>query len=90
MTTLTGCPGCGSDLEPMTEHAGWCPDEYSPDEILENLGADYAYYRERAEATRLRLYTTIRDAAEAGIAETDIARFARIDRMTVRKALGKR
>ena len=36
------------------------------------------------------LYATITAAAASGITETDIARAAGVDRMTVRRALGKR
>ena len=36
------------------------------------------------------LYSSIVDAASSGITETDIARAAGVDRMTVRRALGKR
>lgn len=85
MSTSTRCPACAH----IGTHAGWCPDTYTPAEVLDNLGATYQCLRMEVEAARVRLSVAVRDAAAAGLTEVEIARRARIDRMTVRKSLGK-
>lgn len=44
----------------------------------------------REEKTRAVLYDAIRDAVADGMAEAEAARIGGVDRMTVRKILGKR
>ena len=85
MSTLTRCPACAH----IGTHAGWCPDTYTPAEVLDNLGANYMGLRHETELARIALAVAIQDASAAGLNEVEIARHAGVDRGTVRKALGK-
>jgi len=45
--------------------------------------------RERERALAVKLYAAIVAAVEDGMSEVEVARVANVDRMTVRRALGK-
>lgn len=64
----------------MTDHAA----------RLHDLGVVYARAREDAETARLALRAAIVDAVRDGMSEVQAAHHAKVDRMTVRAALGKR
>lgn len=51
-----------------------------------------AHQRARGDETETRaaLYAAIREAVEGGMSEVQAARIAGVDRMTVRRILGKR
>lgn len=57
---------------------------------LEDAGAALAYYREQQALSSERLYAAIVDYCTNGGTESAAARIANVDRMTVRRALGKR
>lgn len=56
---------------------------------LEKLGAERARLKQAEQEVTGKLRATIHRAAARGLAEADIARRANVDRMTVRKWLGK-
>lgn len=56
---------------------------------LEKLGAERAQLKQAEQETTSKLRATVHRAAARGFAEADIARRAGVDRMTVRKWLGK-
>lgn len=56
---------------------------------LERAGEAWQEARAAERLTQLACYTAIKVAANAGIPETRIAEYAQVDRMTVRRALGK-
>jgi len=58
-------------------------------EELTTIGKEWANARTVERKHANVAYATIRKAANAGIPETRIAAAMRIDRMTVRRALGK-
>lgn len=52
-------------------------------------GAVWHKAKERERAAAAAMYAAMREAAAAGMPETQIAKAAGVDRMTVRRALGK-
>jgi len=56
---------------------------------LRKAGEAYRQARDRMETERLYLRGEIRDAAAAGMSESEMARVTGVQRETVRKALGK-
>ncbi len=59
-------------------------------EALAVAGRQYAAQRERTEARRVAIRAAIVAALEAGVSESEAARLAGVDRMTVRRWTGKR
>lgn len=57
---------------------------------LERAGRSWNRARQRERELAAALYEAIQAAHAAGMPETQIAAAAGVDRMTVRKALGKR
>ena len=57
---------------------------------LEQIGKRWDKARKAERTVAAQMYAVIKSAANIGIAEAEIARLAGVDRMTVRKALGKR
>lgn len=57
---------------------------------LEQIGKRWAKARKAERTVAAQMYAVIKSAADVGIPEAEIARLAGVDRMTVRKALGKR
>lgn len=57
---------------------------------LEAVGKRWNAAREKERALAAELYGAIREAVEGGMTEAEAARVAGVDRMTVRRALGKR
>ena len=57
---------------------------------LERVGRAWNRARQRERDLAVDLYAAIQYAYEHGMRETEIARVAGVDRMTVRRALGKR
>lgn len=57
---------------------------------LVDAGQQWISAREAERQAATTVYREIQQAAAEGIAETEIARLAGVDRMTVRRALGKR
>lgn len=57
---------------------------------LRDAGKKWARARKAEREWAASTYDAIRSAADLGIPETRIAELAGVDRMTVRKALGKR
>lgn len=54
------------------------------------MGKRWNAAREKERALAAELYGAIREAVEGGMTEAEAARVAGVDRMTVRRALGKR
>ena len=59
-------------------------------ERLKSVGRKWHAARERERALAAELYEAIVQAVEGGMTEVDAAKVAGVDRMTVRRALGKR
>lgn len=57
---------------------------------LARVGARWQSARTKERALAVELYAAIRSAVAAGMSESEAARVAGVDRMTVRRALGKR
>jgi DNA invertase Pin-like site-specific DNA recombinase len=57
---------------------------------LEAVGRRWSAARVKERALAAELYEAIREAVEGGMSEAEAARVAGVDRMTVRRALGKR
>ena len=57
---------------------------------LEAVGKRWNAAREKERALAAELYAAICEAVEGGMSEHEAARVAGVDRMTVRRALGKR
>jgi DNA invertase Pin-like site-specific DNA recombinase len=57
---------------------------------LEAVGKRWQRARVRERALAAELYDAIREAVDGGMSEHEAARVAGVDRMTVRRALGKR
>jgi DNA invertase Pin-like site-specific DNA recombinase len=57
---------------------------------LEAVGKRWQRARDKERALAADLYDAIREAVEGGMSEHEAARVAGVDRMTVRRALGKR
>jgi DNA invertase Pin-like site-specific DNA recombinase len=57
---------------------------------LEAVGRRWNAARDKERALAAELYVAIREAVEGGMSEHQAARVAGVDRMTVRRALGKR
>ena len=53
------------------------------------MGKRWAAARVKERALAAELYEAIREAVEGGMSEAEAARVAGVDRMTVRRALGK-
>jgi len=56
---------------------------------LEAAGKRWNAARQKERALAAELYEAIREAVEGGMSEAQAARVAGVDRMTVRRALGK-
>jgi DNA invertase Pin-like site-specific DNA recombinase len=56
---------------------------------LEAVGKRWNAARSRERELAAELYEAIREAVEGGMSEAEAARVAGVDRMTVRRALGK-
>ena len=59
-------------------------------ENLARVGARWQAARTKERALAVELHAAIRSAVAAGMSESEAARVAGVDRMTVRRALGKR
>lgn len=57
--------------------------DLTPAEVLEELGASLAHFEENVAQVKAELKTRIREARAAGVAKSEIARFAGISRPTV-------
>jgi DNA-binding IclR family transcriptional regulator len=57
---------------------------------VERVGRRYRQAVTRREDAMAALRVVVRSAAEQGVSETELARQAGVDRMTVRRMLGKR
>ena len=57
---------------------------------VEAAAKELAQIRARQQAVWQRVATAVRSAADQGIPETELARQAGVDRMTIRRMLGKR
>jgi DNA invertase Pin-like site-specific DNA recombinase len=57
--------------------------------VLRGVGEDWARARQDERQTAEKVYECIRAAHADGVPETQIARALGVNRMTVRKALGK-
>lgn len=57
---------------------------------LERVSKQWHKARDRERELAAQMYDAIREAHAAGTPETQIAALAGVDRMTVRRALGKR
>lgn len=57
---------------------------------LARIGKQFKVATERRKAISAELHAAIRAAVADGMTESEAARVARVDRMTVRRALGKR
>jgi DNA invertase Pin-like site-specific DNA recombinase len=57
---------------------------------LARVGAKWQAAKTKERALAAELYEAIREAVEGGMTEAEAARVAGVDRMTVRRALGKR
>lgn len=57
---------------------------------LARVGAKWQAAKTKERALAAELYAAIRSAVAAGMSESEAARVAGVDRMTVRRALGKR
>jgi hypothetical protein len=57
---------------------------------LEAVGRRWNAARDRERVLAAELYDAIREAVDGGMTEAEAARVAGVDRMTVRRALGKR
>ena len=57
---------------------------------VEAAGKSLAQANARRQTAMTQLATAVRSAAAQGIAETELARQAGVDRMTIRRMLGKR
>ena len=57
---------------------------------LARVGAKWQAAKTKERALAAELYAAIRSAVAAGMSEAEAARVAGVDRMTVRRALGKR
>lgn len=56
---------------------------------LRRAGKTFAVARDKQQQASARLYEAIRLAVMEGMSESEAARVAGVDRMTVRRALGK-
>ncbi len=54
------------------------------------MGRRWNAARDRERVLAAELYDAIREAVDGGMTEAEAARVAGVDRMTVRRALGKR
>ena len=70
----------------LDEYAAMTPEEKK----LDRAGHHWAVSRASERADAERCYAAIRRAIEAGTSEVRAAKIAGVDRMTVRRALGKR
>lgn len=61
----------------------------SPETKVGKAGAAWHKAKERERECAAGLYLAIREASALGMPETKIAKAAGVDRMTVRRALGK-
>ena len=57
---------------------------------VEKVGRQLAQANARRDKAMAALTAVVRSAAEQGTAETELARQAGVDRMTIRRMLGKR
>jgi DNA invertase Pin-like site-specific DNA recombinase len=57
---------------------------------LAKIGKQFRAATDRRKALSAKLYEAIRQAVANGMTESEAARVAGVDRMTVRRALGKR
>ena len=57
--------------------------DFTPDEILEELGASRAYHLAEAEKATAELRARVREARAAGVAKSEIARFSGVSRVTI-------
>jgi DNA invertase Pin-like site-specific DNA recombinase len=57
---------------------------------LAKIGSRWNEARQRERALAAQLYAAIVEAVESGMSEVQAAKVAGVDRMTVRRALGKR
>lgn len=64
--------------------------ETSADEVIVQAGQMFVEARQAQFRAAAALYTAIEHAHRAGISEVQISKLAGVDRMTVRRALGKR
>jgi len=62
----------------------------SADEVIEQAGQIFTEARQAQFRAAAALYTAIEHAHRSGISELQISKLAGVDRMTVRRALGKR
>ena len=72
---------------------GWCWDEVTEDGMvgmsdLRRAGKAFAAARDKQQQAAARLHEAIRLAVMEGMSESEAARVAGVDRMTVRRALG--
>jgi hypothetical protein len=95
----TGVDFCGSqydDDEAMNESFGqpvvpgiWSSSD-DPVDILIDLGEVWAAEREKERMAASAAYQAIRYAASKGVSEVEMSKRLNVDRMTIRRALGKR
>lgn len=58
-------------------------------EALAKVAAKWHRARDKERALAAELYAAIREAVSGGMSEVEAAKVAGVDRMTVRRALGK-
>lgn len=68
----------------------WTDEDHDPNMVLIDLGEVWHAAREAERMAAAAVYAAIRHATEQGVPETRIANLVGVDRMTVRRALGKR
>lgn len=69
----------------LAEYAAMTPEE----KLLDKYGREWRRMREREREQAELVYKWIRKTVEAGTSEVRAAKIAGVDRMTVRRALGK-
>ena len=69
--------------------AGELGKEAALSQRLKNAGRRYGAARDRERAAAAELYEAIREAIAEGLSEVEVAKLAGVNRLTVRRALGK-
>ena len=88
-----GCENCGGPVRTRKGHGWVCSDcEKLLDRQADHLRVTASHWRQAREVERdlaAETYAAIVAAVDSGMSEVQAAKVAGVDRMTVRRALGK-
>jgi len=83
---MKSCPMCGAPWVTYHDGSSDCVDHCNG---LAKAGKSWQTAKDRERSRMADLYAAIVQSVNGGLTEVDAARLAGVDRMTVRRALGK-